>query len=122
MNFLKKIAYEKKIHTKDDTESIVENVSNILNSVRGYNSFLNDFGISDYRYLSSEQDIYKTIIMEIKRNIISYEPRILVKEITFIKGNSFLSLSFTIDAVIKNNGNNLKLFLNCVKNSFKVTK
>ena len=80
------------------------------------------FGISDWRYLGGEQDIAKAIISDINSNIISYEPRILVKEIKFIKENGFLELSFIIDAVIKNNGNSLKLFLHRIKNNFKVTK
>ena len=114
MALLKKLAYEQKIYTEDDIESITENLNNILNSMCEYSSFLNHFGISDWRYLGGEQDIAKAIISDINSNIISYEPRILVKEIKFIKENGFLELSFIIDAVFKNNGNSLKLFLACL--------
>jgi|688.fasta_scaffold12578_3 type VI secretion system lysozyme-like protein len=120
MALLLKLAGKDRLRTAYDIESIIDNLDNILNSVRNYDSFLSNFGMSDYRYLSGKEDIARAIIEEIKNNIKLYEPRIRVQEVTFIQEIGFSHLSFNIDAVLSDNGKPLKLFLNPVNKHFQV--
>ena len=56
MALLLKLAGKDRLRTAYDIESIIDNLDNILNSVRNYDSFLSNFGMSDYRYLSGKED------------------------------------------------------------------
>ena len=103
-----------------DIKSIVTNLNNILNCTRDYGSFLDNFGVSDYRYLSTREDIAKAIIEEVDQNITLYEPRVVVNEIILVEEDKDLRLSFIIDAVLRNNGKPLKLFLAPVADRLQV--
>ena len=120
MALLRKLAGKERLRNACDLENIIDNLNNILNSVRDYDSFLSNFGMSDYRYLSGKENIARAIIEEIKSNISLYEPRIRVQEVTFIQEIGFSNLTFIIDAVLSDNGKPMKLFLNPVRNNFKV--
>ena len=120
MALLRKLAGKERLRNACDLENIIDNLNNILNSVRDYDSFLSNFGMSDYRYLNGKENIARAIIEEIKSNIRLYEPRIRVQEVTFIQEIGFSNLTFIIDAVLSDNGKPMKLFLNPVRNHFKV--
>lgn len=98
----------------DEIESIIENLNNILTTRRGYGFFLHDFGVSDHHHLSSCNDIATIIIAEVKENIESFEPRIEVVEMKVVDGDNIGRLCFTIDCMVRDNEQPLKLFLDPV--------
>ena len=114
MALLRKLAGQRAHDEGSEIKSIIENLNNILNSTRDYGFFLHNFGISDYRYLSTREDIARAIIAEVSENIALFEPRLCVNEITYVAENKVLRLSFIIDAVLSKNGQPLKLFLDPV--------
>jgi len=121
MALLRKLAGESG-HAKDyEVKSIIENLNNILGTTRDYGFFLHNFGISDYRYLSTREDIARAIIVDVAENIALFEPRVLVNEIVFVQDNKLLRLSFLIDAVLRENGQPLKLFLEPVNDHLQVS-
>ena len=114
MALLRKLAGQRAHDEGSEIKSIIENLNNILNSTRDYGFFLHNFGISDYRYLSTREDIAKAIIAEVSENIALFEPRLCVNEIIYDNDDKILRLSFIIDAVLSKNGQPLKLFLDPV--------
>jgi predicted component of type VI protein secretion system len=121
MALLRKLAGDLGSTEDYEIKSIIDNLNNIFNSTRDYGFFLHDFGISDYRYLSTREDIAKAIIVEVSENIALFEPRVLVNEISSVQDNKLIRLSFLIDAVIRNNGQPLKLFLDPVNDRLQVS-
>ena len=120
MALLRKLAGHKVAYIDYDIQSIIDNLNNILKCTRNYGSFLQNFGLSDYRYLSTREDIAKSIIDEVKENIVLFESRVLVNEITHVEDDSVMRLAFIIDAVLRSNGEPLKLFLNPVNDGLQV--
>lgn len=121
MALLRKLADDRG-HAEDyEIKNVIDNLNNILSSTRDYGFFLHNFGISDYRYLSTREDIARAIIVEVGENIALFEPRILVNEIIYVQDNKFFRLSFIIDAVFRDNGRPLKLFLNPVYDCLQVS-
>ena len=120
MSLMSQLAGHKLEYIEYDIKSIVANINNILNCTRDYGSFLDNFGVSDYRYLSTQEDIAKAIIEEVDQNIALFEPRVVVNEITFIEEDKDLRLSFIINAVLRINGQPLKLFLAPVADRLQV--
>jgi predicted component of type VI protein secretion system len=121
MALLRKLAGDLGSTEDYEIKSIIDNLNNIFNSTRDYGFFLHDFGISDYRYLSTREDIAKAIIVEVSENIALFEPRVLVNEISSVQDNKLIRLSFLIDAVLRNNGQPLKLFLDPVNDRLQVS-
>jgi len=121
MALLRKLAGDLGSTEDYEIKSIIDNLNNIFNSTRDYGFFLHDFGISDYRYLSTREDIAKAIIVEVSENIALFEPRMLVNEISSVQDNKLIRLSFLIDAVLRNNGQPLKLFLDPVNDRLQVS-
>ncbi len=120
MSLMSQLAGHKLEYIEYDIKSIVANINNILNCTRDYGSFLDNFGVSDYRYMSTQEDIAKAIIEEVDQNIALFEPRVVVNEITFVEEDKDLRLSFIINAVLRNNGQPLKLFLSPVADRLQV--
>lgn len=104
----------------DDMQSIVDNINNMLSTTRGYGFFLQDFGLSDYRYLSTRDDIAKAIIQEIVEIIDRYEPRIVLHRVTDSKDGKLSRLSFQIDFDLRNQPHRLKLFLDPVDQRYRI--
>jgi len=121
MALLRKLAGDRGQAEVYEIKSIVDNLNNIFSSTRNYGFFLHNFCISDYRYLSSREDIARAIIVEVGENIALFEPRILINEIIYVQENKLLRLSFLIDAVLRDNGQPLKLFLEPVNEHLQVS-
>jgi predicted component of type VI protein secretion system len=121
MALLRKLAGDRGQAEGYEIKSIIDNLNNIFSSTRNYGFFLHNFGISDYRYLSSREDIARAIIVEVGENIALFEPRILINEIIYVQENKLLRLSFLIDAVLRDNGQPLKLFLEPVNEHLQVS-
>lgn len=104
----------------DDIKSIIENINTLLNTKRGYSSFLQDFGLSDYHHLSSCMDIAKLIMDEMTDNIARFEPRLEHVTIVATADDSMSRLTFRLDGVLRVNQQPLKLFLEPIGNAYKV--
>ncbi len=66
--------------SRSDIESILDNLSEVLNTRRGYGSFLKDFGILDLSDQASREQIALAVVKEVQRCIEAYEPRVVVHE------------------------------------------
>ena len=121
MGLLNKLADKKGEVDDKEIRSIIDNLNNVLNTTRDYGFFLHNFGISDYKYLGTREDIAKAIIDEITENIELFEPRVALEQIVSIKDNKLLRLSFRIDCVVRKTGHSLKLFLDPVQDHYRIS-
>ena len=120
MGLLRKLAGEKSKAEDHEIKSIIDNLNNMLNTTRGYGFFLQNFGISDYKYLSTREDIAKAIICEITENIELFEPRVVLNKVVDIKDDKLFRLSFRIDFMVRNKPHSFKLFLDPVNNHYQI--
>ena len=121
MSLLDKLAGKKGDVDDKEIRSIINNLNHVLNTTRDYGFFLHNFGISDYKYLGTREDIAKAIIDEVTENIELFEPRVALEQIVSIKDNKLLRLSFRIDCVVRKTGHSLKLFLDPVQDHYRIS-
>ena len=123
MGFLNKFTEKSKFDKKNQVVySIMENLNNILNTKKGYGSFLHDFGIRDMNQYSSREHLASAIMDEVKFGIEKYEPRLQFISISLKDSNDIFSLSFEIECRVKDAAQNLLMEFDSVFNSFKVNK
>ena len=103
-----------------DLNVIIANLNNILGTKRGYGFFLEKFGLSDYKHISSHDEIVKMICVEIKESIELFEPRVIVKEIINATDISLTLLSFQLDFEVDKRSYSCKVFLDPVSKAFQV--
>ena len=120
MGLLRKLAGGKSNPEDNEIKSIIDNLNNMFNTTRGYGFFLQNFGISDYKYLSTREDIAKAIISEISENIELFEPRIVLNQVVDIQDDKLFRLSFRIDFMVRNKPHSLKLFLDSIDNHYQI--
>ncbi len=99
---------------------IVDNLNNVLNTKKGFGSFLDEFGIADMNEHRSRERIAQAIMQEVKRNIELYEPRVKLMDITLVRDNNPMRLSFLIMCSIRKNARSLRMVFDSTFNSFHV--
>lgn len=120
MALLRKLAGGKGKAEDNEIKSIIDNLNNVLGSKRDYGFFLQNFGLSDYKYLGTSDYIGKALIAEITENIELFEPRIVLNKIEHIKDDKLLHLAFSIDCMVRNKPHTLKLFLDPILDRYQV--
>jgi len=121
MAFFNKFIEKSKIDEKKQVlYSIMENLNNILNTKKGYGSFLSGFGIRDMNQYSSREHLAAAIMDEVKYGIEKYEPRLQFISMSLKDSNDIFSLSFKIECRVKDVAQNLLMEFDSVFNSFNV--
>ena len=100
--------------------SIVENLNNILNTKKGYGSFINDFGMKDMNEYCSRDDIGRAVMQEVKENIERFEPRLKLINITMEENDNPFRISFKIESSIRKSKKSLRMEFDSVFNDFHV--
>jgi predicted component of type VI protein secretion system len=119
MGLLRKLAGVRGNAEDDEIHSILDNLNHMLNTTRDFGAFLHNFGISDYTYLCTREDIAKALIAEISENIALFEPRVALNRIVVNKEDKLLRLSFRIDFVLRDQLHSVKLFLDPIDHRFQ---
>jgi type VI secretion system lysozyme-like protein len=101
-----------------DLQDIIENLNYVLNSKKGFGSFLQDFGIRDMSECSSRDHLAAVIMEEVKYNIEHYEPRLQLVKISTEKTNDPFRISFKIECRMKDTQKALFMEFNSVYNDF----
>jgi type VI secretion system lysozyme-like protein len=81
---------------RTEAQSVIESLSEILNTRRGYGSFLDNFGIMDLSDRISRQQIALAVVREVREVISNYEQRITVGEIVEVPQVHPTRMSFSI--------------------------
>jgi type VI secretion system protein len=108
------------VDKKDDIKDIIENLNYVLNTKKGYGSFLPDFGIRDMNEYSSRDQLAAVIMEEVKFNIERYEPRLQLLKISIEKNDDPFRISFKIECRVKDTQKALFMEFNSVYNDFHV--
>jgi len=120
MGLLAKLAGQTGPVADGEIKSIIANLNNVLNTTRDYGYFVHNFGLSDYNYLCTREDVEKAVIGEVAETIANFEPRIRVSAITVMENDRLFRLSFRIDCVLKDQPHSLKLFLDPVDKRYRI--
>ncbi len=121
MTFFNKFGDRANIDAKNqDLLSIVENLNHVLNTKKGYGSFLKGYGIRDMNEHSSYDQLAVAIMEEVEYNIEHYEPRLLLEEISLEDNNDPFRISFKIQCSIKGTAKSLVMEFDSVYNDFYV--
>lgn len=103
-----------------DIRDIIENLNHVLNTKKGYGSFLADFGIRDLNEYSSRDQLAVAIMEEVKYNLEQYEPRLHLVKITTEKSDDPFRISFKIECRLKDTQKALLMEFNSVYNDFHI--
>jgi len=103
-----------------DIQSIIENLNNVLNTKKGYGSFLHDFGIRDMNEYSSRDQLAFVIMEEVKYNIEHFEPRLHLIKISIEDTHDPFRLSFKIECRLRDTQKALFMEFNSVYNDFHI--
>ena len=121
MAFMNKfVPSEKRKSAPERYEDIIDNLNNILNTKKDYGSLIKDFGIRDLNEFNNKEGIIKIVVEEVLRNIETYEPRLVVKEIESVDSDALFQLSFKIRCMVKDEKRSLDMVFDSIMNSFTI--
>jgi type VI secretion system lysozyme-like protein len=103
-----------------DIKDIIENLNFVLNTKKGYGSFLSDFGIRDMNEYSSRDHLAVAIMEEVKYNIEQYEPRLQLVKISTENNDDPFRISFKIECRLRDTQKALLMDFNSVYNDFHI--
>lgn len=99
-------------------ESIIDNLNNVLNTRKGYGSFLEHYGIRDMNEYSSRDHLAVAIMAEVRHCIDKYEPRLTLVDIAIEDNNNPFRISFKIECRVKETAQFLFMEFDSVYNDF----
>jgi predicted component of type VI protein secretion system len=94
---LKKFYRDKRKAT--ELTSVIANLNHMLNTKKGFGSWLPKYGIGDYNEFRAREKIVATLIQEIQENVSTYEPRVKINNIAEVPSDSPFRLRFQMKAV-----------------------
>jgi type VI secretion system lysozyme-like protein len=103
-------------------ESIVANLTNVLNTKRDFGSPLPDLGIRSLTEYSSRDQIALAVMNDVREAIEKYEPRLILEDIAIAPSDSPFRLSFTIHCSIIDGTKKLAVSFDTVFGSFAVER
>ena len=85
-----------------EIEEIFESICDLLNTKRTFGAYQRDLGLDTYMYLSSNHELAKQVVNDIKDCISRHEKRVVVYDVLSAPSNNIFLLSFVIKCKIKN--------------------
>jgi type VI secretion system lysozyme-like protein len=107
-------------HKDRDLLNVIENLNHILNTKKGYGSFLKEYGIRDMNEYSSRDQLAVAIMEEVKYNIEQYETRLQLVNISIEDNRDPFRISFKIECRLKDTQKALFMEFNSVYNDFRI--
>lgn len=104
----------------DNLTSIIDNLNSVLNTRRGYGSFLPDFGMRDLSEYSTRNDIAAAVMAEVKQCITLYEPRVQLVNMTMKPDKNPLRLCFTLECTIRENSKSLHMLFDTMFSTYRI--
>lgn len=110
--------FRKNLPIKSFEEEIIDHICDLLNTKRTFGSYLKDYGLDSYIYLSSYNGIKKQIMLDIKNCLEKFETRIKILEIQPVPCKDLFLLSFIIKCRIQEKTHSLQLSFHQQKHQF----
>ena len=104
----------------DKIQEIIRNLSCVLNTKKGFGSYLKEMGIGDYNAYRSRTKIVETILREIKENINLYEPRVKLIDIREVGTENSFRLRFELKCEMIDHSQPIFLVFDSLRNSIMV--
>lgn len=101
-------------------QSIIENLNNVLNTKKGYGSFLKNYGIRDMNEYSSRDHLSVAIMDEVTYNIEQYEPRLQLVSIAIEDNDDPFQIAFKIECRVRDTAQYLFMEFDSVYNDFYI--
>ncbi len=101
-------------------QTIIDNLNHLLNTKKGFGSFVEGFGIRDMNEYSSREQLAAAIMEEVRSNIENFEPRLEFGSIALEESTDNFRISFKIECRLKESKKALLMEFNPVYNDFKV--
>jgi predicted component of type VI protein secretion system len=114
--------FRKKGSQKTLPEEIFESICDLLNTKISFGAYQKDLGVNVYVYLSSNNEISKQIIQDIKNCLTKYENRIQITHIKSVPNKDSFSLNFVIQCEIQKNPYSFQLAFQHQQRQFTVEK
>ncbi len=111
--------FRKSVQTSIE-EDILENVSDLLNTKKGFGAYQEDMGLDSYFYGGSNGQIIKQMMHDIKCCLDKYEKRIQLIDIQSVPSSNRFFLSFMLKCKIKASSVSLHLSFHHQKHLFNV--
>ena len=103
-----------------DLQNILENLNNVLNTKKGYGSFLEGYGIRDMNEYSSREHLSAAIMDEVTLNIDQYEPRLQLVSISVEDTDDPFRIAFKIECRVRETAQALFMEFDSVYNDFNI--
>jgi type VI secretion system protein len=91
--------FQKRKTERTELDDILDNLNRILNTKKGFGSYVEQFGVGDWSAWKARQAIIDSIIAEIKENVKLYEARVRIDEIEEVKADSPFRIRFHVRCV-----------------------
>ena len=111
--------YRKK-STDTSVSSVIKNLNHLLNTRKGFGSFLRRLGIGDWNMYRARNKIIETILEEIKENIQLYEPRVRVMDIKEVESDVSFRLRFELKCEILSKDKPIYVIFDSVLNDIAI--
>ncbi|MGH2612793.1 MAG: GPW/gp25 family protein [Rhabdochlamydiaceae bacterium] len=103
---------------RTEVEEIFESICDLLNTRRTFGSYQKDLGLDAYVYLSSNNELAKQIVQDIKDCIKKYEKRVIVHDVLPMSTDNIFLLSFVIKCKIRETDHSFHLSFHHQKKLF----
>ena len=108
-------------HTqKSSEEEIVEHISDLLNTKQTFEAYAPDLGLDSHFYASSNSQLIKSLMQDIKGCLEKFEKRVELQSIKSVPSLSRFFLSFVISCKVKSSSLSLYISFHPQKNLFNV--
>lgn len=112
--------FRKKEEQKNLSEEIFESICDLLNTKISFGAYQKDLGMNVYVYLSSNNEVSKQIIQDIKSCLKKYETRISISNIKPVPNKDSFSLNFVIQCEIQKKPYSFQLAFQHQQRQFKI--
>jgi type VI secretion system protein len=116
--------FYRKEHQAEATEiaSILANLNQLLNTKKGFGSWIPKYGIGDYNEFRARRKIIETLRAEIEENIATFEPRVKLDKIDAVGSTSPFRLKFQISGSFAESARPIYIVVDSVRNNVHVER
>lgn len=100
----------------DELHAIIANLNRVLNTKKGFGSYVKEFGVGDWNAWKARKAIIETLMDEIKENIKLFEPRVQLDEIEEVKADTPFRIRFQVKCVFLTNTRPVYIILDSLEN------
>ncbi len=100
--------------------SVIANLNNILNTKKGFGSYVREFGIGDYNAHRARPKIVESIIREFTENIRLFEPRVKLDKIREVESDTPFRIRFEVKCLFLDAAKPLYIIIDSLRNDVMV--